>query len=151
MNSPSRNTTLIGHASQQSSSKPAAPGNLLGGLFSSLQRVTAGAGGNGGGLFGGILSKNKKAFTLEEAMARSKEVVVNDLFMQFKDLIGYLSTNIKDITDVNKDNQVLQTERDSNKSKGSIKALKNEGFSDKFGKLFLLGAAKPAPKNEETP
>lgn len=37
-------------------------------------------------------------------MARSKEVVVNDLFMQFKDLIGYLSTNIKDITDVNKDN-----------------------------------------------
>jgi len=69
-----------------------------------LQRVTAGAGGNGGGLFGGILSKNKKVFTLEEAMARSKEVVVNDLFMQFKDLIGYLSTNIKDITDVNKDN-----------------------------------------------
>ena len=41
---------------------------------------------------------------VEEAMARSKEVVMNDLFIQFKDLIGYLSNNIKDNTDVKKDN-----------------------------------------------
>ena len=80
--------------------------NLLGGLFSSLQRVTnGGVTAVGGVLMGGLFSKVKnKPLTLEEALARTKEVRVNDLFVQFKDLIGYLNTNIIDITDISKEN-----------------------------------------------
>ena len=54
---------------------------------------------------GGLFSKIKnKPLTLEEALARTKEVRVNDLFVQFKDLIGYLNTNIIEITDISKEN-----------------------------------------------
>jgi hypothetical protein len=59
----------------------------------------------GGVLSGGLLSKMKnKALSFEEAIARTKEVRVNELFVQFKDLIGYLNTNIIEITDMTKEN-----------------------------------------------
>lgn len=54
-----------------------------------------------GGLFNKAINK---PLTLEEALARTKEVRVNDLFKQFKDLIGYLNTNIIEITDMTKEN-----------------------------------------------
>jgi hypothetical protein len=59
----------------------------------------------GGVLSGGLLSKMKnKTLSFEEAIARTKEVRVNELFVQFKDLIGYLNTNIIEITDMTKEN-----------------------------------------------
>jgi len=59
----------------------------------------------GGVLMGGLFNKSKnRPLTLEEALARTKEVRVNDLFKQFKDLIGYLNTNIIEITDMTKEN-----------------------------------------------
>jgi hypothetical protein len=59
----------------------------------------------GGVLSGGLLSKMKnKTLSFEEAIARTKEVRVNELFVQFKDLIGYLNTNIVEITDMTKEN-----------------------------------------------
>ena len=45
-----------------------------------------------------------KTLSFEEAIARTKEVRVNELFVQFKDLIGYLNTNIIEITDMTKEN-----------------------------------------------
>ena len=59
----------------------------------------------GGVLGGGLISKMKnKTLSFEEAIARTKEVRVNELFVQFKDLIGYLNTNIIEITDMSKEN-----------------------------------------------
>ncbi len=68
-----------------------------------------------GGLFG--KAKNKP-LTLEEALSRTKEVRVNDLFKQFKDLIGYLNSNIIEITDITKENQVDESFKSKDGGKG---------------------------------
>jgi hypothetical protein len=102
----------------------------------------------GGVLMGGLFGKAKnKPLTLEEALARTKEVRVNDLFKQFKDLIGYLNTNIIEITDMTKENQVDESFKSKDGGKGMQK--KEGGFTEKFGKLILGGTTKSAVKNED--
>ncbi len=93
-----------------------------------------------------LISMQIKPINLEEINHKSREVMINDLFLQVKDLVIYLNTNIVEITDMSKEmtpKVELPSVAESVKQSmiGGLLAQKKEGsngsLAEKFGKLFM--------------